>query len=100
MKIKYEIVDLTNNPQDLQPGDMVKLRKGLKIYQRYDDMTLFPIMRFRYYKTIISTKNFFSGDVNVKLTVTSGETEFKLFYSSEMLDLTCVKRPIKVEELS
>lgn len=87
MKSKYKIINLSNNPQDLQPGDMVKLRKGLKIGQRYT-IILLRGMRFRWYKTIAKWEYKSPTYNSLKLT-----NDF--IYHTDMLDLTCVKRRIE-----
>lgn len=87
MKKKYKIIDLSNNPQDLQPGDMVKLRKGLKINKHYGSLTLLQYMRFRYYRAIKD----FSPEYNIMIV---DKRNITWYYSIEMLDLTCVKRRI------
>lgn len=95
MKIKYEILDLTNNPNDLRAGDMVKLRKGMRMGRRYGGYTLYRHMRYTHYHIILDKvgKIFhIYGGNKTYLTVFG--------YPIHMLDLTCVKRPIKIERLN
>lgn len=87
MKSKYKIINLSNNPQDLQPGDMVKLRKDLKVGKCYGYLVLLRDMRFRYYRII---RGFSLAD-NIMI---ADRCNFVWYYSTEMLDLTCVKRRI------
>ena len=97
MNIKYEIIDLSNNPNDLQAGDMVKLRKGLRVGKCYAGYTFYKPMRFRYYKVVNSISA--SGAANIELPLSNGETGLWHF-PKVMLDLTFVKRPIKIERLN
>lgn len=87
MKSKYKIIDLSNNPHDLQPGDMVKLRKGLIVGKRYG-IILLRCMRFRWYKTVAQW--WYKSDTYNSIRLTND-----FIYTIQMLDLTCVKRRIE-----
>lgn len=87
MNKKYKILDLSNNPYDLQPGDMVKLRKGLKVGETYQ-LQLLRGMRFRWYKTVKHWE--YKSDIYNSIMLTNG-----YIYTIDMLDLTCVKRRIE-----
>lgn len=97
MKIKYEIIDLTNNPNDLREGDMVKLRKGMRIGREYGIFILLRYMRYRYYHVVLDKSNRI-------FKIEGGRTKYgntaTFSYPICMLDLTCVKRLIKIERLN
>ena len=97
MKIKYKIIDLSNNPDDLQPGDVVKLCKGMRIGQRYKGWTLYKYMRYTGYHIILGKVG---GIFQIEGRKNKCGDSQVFGYPKHMLDLTCVKRLIKGERLS
>ena len=90
MKSKYKILDLSQNMYDIQPGDMVKLHKGLKVGETYQ-LQLLRGMRFRHYETV--AKWVYKSDIYNSIRLANG-----FIYTPKMLDLTCVKRRITNEQ--